>query len=184
MTGRPRAPHGQGSDNGIDRGGVSRSPRSGDSVAAQQETAAEVAQAGRASSAGGTAGTPQADRLSSEPRRQRLLDELRDNGVRHNPQDIVAIGRNGAGDVIFLENGNSRAGLLHITERHAGDFANVGVPENKVGALVFTAVTQGTEVGAQRTRPIYEVEFEGRTYRLAVSVGSNGFIVGANPVGH
>jgi hypothetical protein len=35
----------------------------------------------------------------------------------------------------------------------------------------------------QRTRPIYEVVVDGRTYRVAVSVGDNGFIVGANPVG-
>jgi hypothetical protein len=86
--------------------------------------------------------------------------------------------------VVFLEKGNSRAGLQHIVERHAGDFANVGVPQDKIGKLVFAAVTTGKVVGAQRTRPIYEVFFEGKLYRLAVSVGDNGFIVGANPVGH
>ena len=35
----------------------------------------------------------------------------------------------------------------------------------------------------QRTRPIYEVVFGGREIRVAVTVGDNGFIVGANPVG-
>ena len=49
---------------------------------------------------------------------------------------------------------------------------------------MFTAVTEGTVVGTQRTRPIYEVLFEGKAYKVAVSVGDNGFIVGANPVGH
>jgi hypothetical protein len=68
-------------------------------------------------------------------------------------------------------------------ERHAADFVNVGVPEEKIADLVFSAVTEGKVVGMQRTRPIYEVVFEGRTYRVAVSVGDNGFIVGANPVG-
>jgi hypothetical protein len=119
-----------------------------------------------------------------KPSRQELLDELRKKGVKHNPTEIVEIGKNDAGDVIFLENGNSRAGLLHIKERHAGDFANLGVPESKIGSLVFTAATEGTVVGTQRTRPIYEVVFEGKTYKVAVSVGTNGFIVGANPVGH
>lgn len=123
-------------------------------------------------------------RVPKKPSRQDHLDELTRKGIKHNPADIVEIGENDAGNVIFLENGNSRAGLLHIKERHAGDFANLGVPESKVGKLVFTAVTEGTVVGTQRTRPIYEVVFEGKTYRVAVSVGDNGFIVGANPVGH
>jgi uncharacterized protein YukE len=111
-------------------------------------------------------------------------DELQQNGVKHNPSDIVHIGRNEAGQVVFLENGNSRAGLQHIVERHEGDFANVGVPKDKIAKLVFAAVTTGRVVGGQRTRPIYEVMFEGKTFKLAVSVGDNGFIVGANPVGH
>jgi hypothetical protein len=116
--------------------------------------------------------------------RQNLLDELKRQGIKHNPDDIVEIGRNEAGQIVFLEKGTSRAGLQHITERHAGEFANIGVPEDKIAKLVFSAVTTGTVVGAQRTRPIYEVVFEGKLYKLAVSVGDNGFIVGANPVGH
>jgi hypothetical protein len=102
--------------------------------------------------------------------RQDLLDELARTGVKHNPDDIVEIGRNEAGQVVFLERGNSRAGLQHIVERHAGDFANVGVPEDRIAKLVFTAVTTGKAVGAQRTRPIYEVVFEGKPYKLAVSI--------------
>jgi hypothetical protein len=122
-------------------------------------------------------------RLPGGESRQDLLDELQRQGIKHNPDDIVEIGRTEAGQIVFLEKGNSRAGLQHITERHAADFANVGVPEEKIAKLVFTAVTTGRVVGAQRTRPIYEVVFEGRLYKLAVSVGDNGFIVGANPVG-
>lgn len=117
------------------------------------------------------------------PSRQDLLEELSRQGIKHNPDDIVLIGKDGTGKIIFLENGNSRAGLRHIMERHAADFVNVGVPEEKIADLVFSAVTEGKVVGMQRTRPIYEVVFEGRTYRVAVSVGDNGFIVGANPVG-
>jgi hypothetical protein len=123
-------------------------------------------------------------RVPRKPSRQELLDELTRRAVKHNPADIVEIGTDDAGKIIFLENGNSRAGLLHIKGRHAGDFANLGVPESKIGKLVFTAVTEGSVVGTQRTRPIYEVLFEGKAYKVAVSVGDNGFIVGANPVGH
>ncbi|MET8257810.1 WXG100 family type VII secretion target [Micromonospora sp. NPDC005205] len=130
---------------------------------------------------GGDSGTPPPRPRPSE--REALLDELRRAGVKHNPEQIVAIGRNRDGKIVFLETGNERAGLAHITSRHADDFARVGVPEEKIPELVFAAVTRGEVVGAQRTRPIYEVLFEGRTYKLAVSVGDNGFIVGANPVG-
>jgi hypothetical protein len=54
---------------------------------------------------------------------------------------------------------------------------------DKIGKLVWAAVTTGQVVGMQRTRPVYEVLFEGRRYKVAVSIGDNGFIVGANPVG-
>lgn len=100
-------------------------------------------------------------------------------GIRRPPRE-----RPRSGQIAFLEKGSSRAGLQHIVERHAGDFANVGVPQDKVAKLVFAAVTTGKVVGAQRTRPIYEVLFEGKLHKLGVSVGDNGFIAGANPVGH
>jgi hypothetical protein len=113
--------------------------------------------------------------------RQDLLDELKRQGIKHNPDDIVEIGRTEAGQIVFLEKGNSRAGLQHITDRHAAEFASIGVPEEKIAKLVLTAVTTGRVVGTQRTRPIYEVVFEGQLYKLAVSVGNNGFIVGGEP---
>ncbi|GIM94222.1 eCIS core domain-containing protein [Paractinoplanes toevensis] len=118
--------------------------------------------------------------------RQDLIDELARNGVKHNPEDILEIGKDPSGKIIFLEKGNSRAGLQHILERHAQDFANVGVPADKVGRLVFEAVVSGQVVGTTgrtRPRPVYEVVFEGQTYRVTVTVAVNGFIVGANPVG-
>ncbi|WP_320064389.1 WXG100 family type VII secretion target [Micromonospora sp. RTGN7] len=116
--------------------------------------------------------------------KQELLTELSQQGVKHNPEAIVAIGRDPNGRIVFLEIGNTRAGLAHITSRHANDFTAIGVPEESIAKLVFAAVTEGEIVGMQRTRPIHEVLVEGRVYKVAVSVGNNGFIVGANPVGH
>ncbi|MCR5587501.1 MAG: hypothetical protein K6F77_08210 [Lachnospiraceae bacterium] len=46
------------------------------------------------------------------------------------------------------------------------------------------AVKSGTIVGYQgrgKGRPIYEFIYEGKTRRIAISIGSNGYIVGANP---
>jgi hypothetical protein len=45
----------------------------------------------------------------------------------------------------------------------------------------MVSLTKGKIVGYQRTRPIYEVIFEGKTYHIAITTGNNGFIIGANP---
>ena len=47
----------------------------------------------------------------------------------------------------------------------------------------ITTVTRGTIVGYQGRgtgRPIFEIVYKGRKYKIAVTVGSNGYIVGAN----
>jgi filamentous hemagglutinin len=47
-------------------------------------------------------------------------------------------------------------------------------------------VTEGNIVGYQGSgtgRPIYQTTINGQPQRIAVTVASNGFIVGANPAG-
>ena len=120
------------------------------------------------------------------PTREELLEELAANGVKHDPEKAVLIGKDGDGKIVFLESGNAKAGLQHVMD-HADQFADVGVPREKVGQFVFDAATTGKIVGYQGKgtgRPIYEFMFEGKPFKVAVTVGSNGFIVGANPVGH
>lgn len=114
-----------------------------------------------------------------------LLRELAESGIRHTPEDIVCIARRAAdGKIIFIENGNSRAGLRHILERHAGDFAGHGFSSDEIPDIVIKAATEGRPAGFQRTRPVYEIETKGNRYRIAVTLGSNGFVVGANPVSY
>jgi hypothetical protein len=120
------------------------------------------------------------------PTREELLEELAANGVKHDPDKVILIGKDGDGKIVFLESGNAKAGLQHVMD-HADQFTDIGVPRDKVGQFVFDATTTGKVVGYQGKgtgRPIYEFLFEGRPYKVAVTVGSNGFIVGANPVGH
>ncbi|MEN6630037.1 MAG: hemagglutinin repeat-containing protein, partial [Sulfuricella sp.] len=115
-----------------------------------------------------------------------LLNELAANGVKFTPQNVIATGRNSSGQVVFLETGNSTAGLQHIIVEHASDFANIGVTEAQIPNAVIQAVTQGKVVGYQgygTGRPIYEITINGQSQRIAVTVGDNGFIVGANPAG-
>lgn len=113
-----------------------------------------------------------------------LVNELRSSGIRFTEANIVYIGRDQTGKIVWLETGNNTAGLQHILNEHKTDFENVGISENQIPDAVMRAVTTGRIVGYQGTgqgRPIYEITFNGQTQYIAVTVGSNGFIVGANP---
>lgn len=44
------------------------------------------------------------------------------------------------------------------------------------------AVLNGKQIGVQGSRPIFEVSFNGVSQRVAVTVGNNGYVVGANMV--
>ncbi|WP_322064856.1 two-partner secretion domain-containing protein [Burkholderia ubonensis] len=114
------------------------------------------------------------------------LNALAENGVKFTPQNVVATGTTPSGQVVFLETGNSKAGLQHIIDGHSADFANIGVSQAQIPSVVMQAVTEGNIVGYQGSgtgRPIYQTTINGQPQRIAVTVGSNGFIVGANPAG-
>jgi len=112
-----------------------------------------------------------------------LLDELANSGVKYNPDDLVAVTKTPDGKLVWLENGNSQAGLNHVMN-HADDFAKKGIAKDEITDLVMKALNKGEIVGYQGKgtgRPIYKVTFNGETQGVAITVGSNGFIVGANP---
>jgi filamentous hemagglutinin len=111
-----------------------------------------------------------------------LLDELIKNGVKVTPKNVLATARSSTGQVIFLETGTPRSGLQHIIERHGVDFANKGISQADIPSVVMRAVTQGKVVGTNATAPVYEIIHNGVKQHIAVGVGSNGYIVRANPV--
>lgn len=83
---------------------------------------------------------------------------------------------------LFLEIGNSSSGLQHIIENHGSDFLYRNITEDQIPDLVINAVVTGKAIGTQGTgRIIYEVMFNGKLQYVSVTVGSNGYIVGANP---
>ncbi|SDS85464.1 filamentous hemagglutinin [Pseudomonas trivialis] len=62
----------------------------------------------------------------------------------------------------------------------------MGVSEAQVPGVVMKAVSEGKLVGYQGAevgRPIYELTINGQPQRIAVTIGDNGFVVGANPRG-
>ena len=71
-----------------------------------------------------------------------------------------------------------------LLEKFANDHNNKGISTEDIADFVLTAVSKGKIIGYQGKgtgRPIYQVEYYGKTYKVAVTVGSNGYIVGANP---
>ena len=113
-----------------------------------------------------------------------LLDELANSGVKYNPEDIVAITKTADGKLVWLENGTDTAGLNHIITEHADDFLNKGITQEQIPDYVMNALENGKIVGYQGRgtgRPIYEFTYNGEIHKVAITVGNNGCIVGANP---
>ncbi len=114
------------------------------------------------------------------------VDEMVANGVKFTEQNLVMTGKTPGGQVVFLETGNSGAGLQHIVERHGGNFAAKGIAESQIPSAVMNAVTRGQVVGTSGSganlAPVFRVRIDGVTQYMRVGIGSNGFIVQANPV--
>lgn len=118
------------------------------------------------------------------PTSQMLMNQLEASGMNFTRANVVGIGRTGAGNIIWLETGTAESGLQHIVVRHGAQFARLGVDPSDVPEVVMRAVTDGRVVGYQGAgvgRPIFEVTVNGEPMRIAVTVGNNGYIVGANP---
>jgi hypothetical protein len=113
-----------------------------------------------------------------------LIAELRQTGVKHTPEKILRIAKLSDGKIVFLELGDNESGLQHILKEHSRNFVDVGISPEQIPDVVMAAVTMGRFVhyqGRSRTRLIYELTFNDQTHYIAVTIGSNGYIVGANP---
>lgn len=113
-----------------------------------------------------------------------LVDELVSSGEKCTPENIVAITKDSSGKIVWLETGNDQAGLNHIIDEHGSQFHGKGISNEEIPNYVMEAIHQGNIVGYQgkkNPRTIYEFVYEGKKQRIAISIGPNGFIVGANP---
>ena len=114
-----------------------------------------------------------------------LIDEVIANGDKISPDKVVLITRDPTSKIVWLEEGNSSSGLQHIIDRHGHEFNGKGIANSDIPDYVLEAVYQGNIVGTQGKRnpprTVYEFVYNGQTQRIAIQVGSNGYIVGANP---
>ncbi|PWR40046.1 hypothetical protein DK324_04515 [Listeria monocytogenes] len=115
-----------------------------------------------------------------------LIAKLEKSGVKISREDVIKIKElSNDKKIVWLEKGNSFAGFEHILIEHGEQFAKLGILKIELPDFLITALEKGNIVAYQgkgKGRPIYEVIYNGRKYRVAITVGKNGFIVGANPV--
>ena len=116
-----------------------------------------------------------------------LIDEVMQRGDKISPNDVIGITKDKSGNIVWLENGHlgeHPSGLAHILDEHESQFNDIGIFTNDISNFVLNAVGKGEIVGYQgkgQGRPIYEVTYNGEKHQVAITVGSNGYIVGANP---
>ncbi len=116
-----------------------------------------------------------------------LVSQLDAGGIKYNKKDVVAITKDPSGQIVWIEKGHlgeRPSGLAHILEEHGADFERQNISREEIPQYIMTAIKNGTVVdyqGRGKGRPIYEFIYEGQTRRVAISIGRNGYIVGANP---
>ena len=119
--------------------------------------------------------------------RESLIKAVREQGHKINPEAVIGITKDTTGRIIWLEKGHlgkRASGLIHIMHEHKRDFNSIGIQSFQIADFVLSVAAHGRIIGHQgktKSRPIYEAVYNGKTYRVAITIGTNGYIVGANP---
>ncbi len=108
-----------------------------------------------------------------------LLDELASSGVKYNPDEVIMVTKNLDGKLMWLEKGNGKAGLTHILEKHADNFAARGVSDIP-NLLKRVLSTKPIKTGSNAKGLYADYVFNGNKYRVAY--GTNGFVVSFYPI--
>ena len=124
----------------------------------------------------------------------KLFKELESNGVKFNKEAIVFITKDKTGQTVWLEKGNSSAGLEHIingngrTPGHGKDFEKAfGVSKTEIPNYLHKVISNGSVIsnelkninGRNGFERIYYFE---KKYHVLTGIGTNGFIVTAYPI--
>lgn len=110
---------------------------------------------------------------------KKLMDRLIESGVKYNADDVVMVTKNANGKLLWLEKGNSSAGLKHIVDGHVADFTAKGV--NDIPKFLNEVLkTIPAKVGTGAKGPFAEYIVNGTRYRVVY--GTNGYIVSFYPI--
>ena len=148
---------------------------------------------GRYSNSGqahGTKGSPQLSinqsNLSSKLdalNEKMLISDLKNKGVKFNIKDMKFITKDKSGQTVWLEKGNSAAGLKHIIERHGNDFKNAyNISKSQIPSHIKSVIKNGEIVSSKNNGIGYTKVYKHNSkYYLITGIGTNGFIVSAHP---
>ncbi len=136
---------------------------------------------------------PEEEQNETQDIRQRLIDELIQDNVKISVDDVVFITRDKSNQIVWLEKGNSAAGLEHILNGdgkkpgHANDFEKAfGILRDQIPEYLNKVISNGTIVSNQLVQRGINKGFEriyyyeGKHY-VVTGIGTNGFIVSAYP---
>ena len=131
--------------------------------------------------------TKSADEKDAEFKPEDLMKELEDSGEKYSEEDVIFVVKQQNGKLAWLEEGTDSAGLEHIIKEHSQEFQSKGIDIELIPVLLREAILYGKIIGYQKTknktpREVYELEFNGKTIRIAITISDNGFIIGANPI--
>lgn len=124
----------------------------------------------------------------------KLIKELESNGVKFSKADVVFITKDKTGQIVWLEKGNSSAGLEHIingngkTLGHGKDFEKAfGVSCEQISSFLNNVVSTGYVVSSElkyiNGRSGFErIYYFDKKYYVLAGIGTNGFIVTAYPI--
>tara|TARA_B100002003_G_scaffold234533_1_gene248563 strand:- start:1323 stop:1895 length:573 start_codon:yes stop_codon:yes gene_type:complete len=98
------------------------------------------------------------------------------------PESVVDIRKLPDCRTVWLEIDSDAAGLQHIYKRREVDFANKGISRDEIPSVVMSALERGKIVGTNGSASVCRITHNGLEQNIAIGVGSNGFIVRANPV--
>ena len=117
-----------------------------------------------------------------------IVSEMERNNIKFTKEDLIFTTKDKTGQLIFLEKGNSSAGLKHIEQRHTEDFVEKHkIQASQVSKHIHSVFTQGdleysrttVKKGKEGFERLYK--YKGKYYLLS-GVGTNGFVVSAYPL--
>lgn len=110
----------------------------------------------------------------------KLMDELKNSGVKYTEKDVVLVAKNYNGKLLWLEKGNESSGLKHIKKRHQKDFgANTNVKDLLMKILPLKPLKHFSRKKGKKLADIYLYKKNSKLYLVAY--GDNGYIVSFYP---
>lgn len=111
---------------------------------------------------------------------QKLMDELKNSGVKYTEKDVVLVAKNYYGKLLWLEKGNKSSGLKHIEIRHQKEFGeNTDIKDLLMKILPLKPVKRFSRGKGKRLSDVYLYKKNSKHYLVAY--GDNGYIVSFYP---